>query len=206
MSVQCSVAPLLFHLTFRTRGHKFTYIFYLTDTLLYTVYSKNAHRKLYWGMHMFMDSNKLQNYEKIRSSDQSHIWLPFITSILSPQPPPTHLPPPVTSLSWFKFRKRIFRHFKILLCNYNWTEASKEGEKKKAGDSLLPKILSSFSSKHHLFIQVLVWTFYWRLPAVAQMNHLYQWWRKSGLLIERQEEEKGDEKGAIGESLLHSEL
>lgn len=42
-SIQCSVAPLLFHLTFRTQGHKFTYIFYLTDTLLYTVYSKNAH-------------------------------------------------------------------------------------------------------------------------------------------------------------------
>lgn len=32
-SVQCSVAPLLFHLTFRTQGHKFTRIFYLTDTL-----------------------------------------------------------------------------------------------------------------------------------------------------------------------------
>lgn len=41
---------------------------------------------------MFMDSNKLQNYEKIRSSDQSHIRLPFITSILSPQPPPTSHP------------------------------------------------------------------------------------------------------------------
>lgn len=41
--MQCSVAPLLSHLTFRTQGHKFTDIFYLTDTLLYTVYSENAH-------------------------------------------------------------------------------------------------------------------------------------------------------------------
>lgn len=32
-SIQCRAAPLLFHLTFRTQGHNFTYISYLTDTL-----------------------------------------------------------------------------------------------------------------------------------------------------------------------------
>lgn len=70
-SIQCSAAPLLFPLTFRTQGQKFT------DTLLNrhsTVYSKNAHSEgSLRRMRMFMDSNKLQNYENISSSDQSQV-------------------------------------------------------------------------------------------------------------------------------------
>lgn len=169
MSVQCSVAPLLFHLTFRTRGHKFTYIFYLTDTLLYTVYSKNAHRKLYWGMHMFMDSNKLQNYEKIRSSDQSHIWLPFITSILSPQPPPTHLPPPVTSLSWFKFRKRISDILKSFCVTITELKLQKREKKKKL------VILFSPKSFHHSHQNITYLSRCWFEPFIGDCLRLPKW-------------------------------
>ena len=32
---------------------------------------------VYWKMLMFMDSNKLQNYENIRSSDQSQVMTPI---------------------------------------------------------------------------------------------------------------------------------
>lgn len=65
-----------------------------------------------WEMCVFMDSNKLQNYENISSSDQSQIWLPFITSTgIAPFPP--H-PFPSHQQSWFKCRN--FRHFFKAFC------------------------------------------------------------------------------------------